>query len=82
MNKKEFWNIIKELFDKADNGELGTVGDGFGYVDKENYEGKDIDYTKFGLDFDTLIALLKELEKDGLIDFVDTNNMCYLVYKK
>lgn len=82
MNKKEFWNAIKDLFNKADNGELGTTGTGFGYVDKETYKGIDIDYTKYGLDFNGLITLLEQLDKDGLIEFVDTNNMCYLVYKK
>ena len=81
MNKNEFWDTIKDLFDKADNGELGTVGDGFGYVDKETYNSIEIDYTKFGLDFNALIALLEELDKDGFIEFVNTNNMCYLVYK-
>lgn len=82
MSKKEFWDIIKDLFDKADNGELGTTGIGFGYIDKKTYEGVDVDYAKYELDFNELIKLLEELDKEGAIELVDTNNMCYLVYKK
>lgn len=42
----------------------------------------EIDYTKWGFDFDGLVSVLEELDKDGYIELVDTNNMGYLIYKK
>lgn len=80
MNKNEFWKVIEPLFDKAED--VGIIGTVFGYVDKTKYEVIEIDYSQWGLDFKALVSLFEELDKDGLIDFVDTNNMGYLIYKK
>lgn len=79
MNKNEFWMTIKELFKEADRNELGIAFSFFGY--KQNEEIIEIDYDSMGLTFETLISLLEELNKDGLVELIDTNNMGYLIYK-
>ena len=82
MNKNEFWKVIEPLFDKAEDEEIGITGTSFGYVDKTKYEGIEIDQSQWGLDFKALVSLFEELDKDDFIDFIDTNNMGYLIYKK
>lgn len=82
MNKTEFWNYIKPYFDKAENAELVVMGSAFGYIDKKTYEGIEINYTGFNLDFFGLVSLLKELDADGLVEFIDPNNMQYIIHKR
>lgn len=82
MNKTEFWNYIQPYFDKAEDEELATVGCAFGYNDKETHEGVEIDYKALGLDFDGLVSLFIELDADGLVEFINTNNMVYIIHKR
>ena len=82
MNKNEFWDYIEPYFDKSENEEIATVGSAFGYIDKETHEGVEIDYKALGLDFDGLVSLLIELDADGLVEFINTNNMVYIIHKR
>lgn len=82
MNKNELWKVIEPLLNKANEDEIGIAFSTFGYIDKNTQEMIEIDYSQWGLDFKALVSLFEELDKDGLIDFVDTNNMGYLIYKK
>ncbi len=82
MNKTEFWNYIQPFFDKAEKEEIGTIGSAFFYIDKETHEGVEIDYKALGLDFDGLVSLFIELDADGLVEFINTNNMVYIIHKR
>lgn len=82
MNKKDFWNYIEPYFDKAE--ELGIAFKSLCYRKKggSDIDIVELDYRQFGLDFQGLISILEELEKDGLIKLEDTDNMGYFIYKK
>lgn len=82
MNKKDFWNYLEPYFDESE--ELGIAFEALCYRKKggSDIDIVELDYKQFGLDFQGLISILEELEKDGLIKLEDTNNMGYLIYKK
>lgn len=80
MNKKELWNWIKDLFDKADEQELGTSWSWFGF--KKNDELVELNYKEKGLTFDNLLLLLQELSNDGLLQLINTHNMGFIIVKK
>ncbi len=82
MNKKSFWNLIKDCFSKAENKMLSIAFNSLCYEDKTSGDIIDIEYKELGIDFDTLLELLKELEKENYIELIDTNNMGYFIYQK
>ena len=81
MNKKDFWNYLEPFFNKAE--EVGVAFTSLCYRKKggSDVDIVELDYKQFGLDFNGLIAVLEELEKDGLIGLEDTENMGYLIHK-
>ena len=81
MNKNIFWNKLKDIFNIAENREIGIIGTALGYIDKDG-NGVEVDYHDFGLDFGNMLDLLKELEKDNLIELIDTKNMGYFIIEK
>ena len=80
MNKNEFWQMIKDSIEQADEKQLGLSCAFLGY--KKNEDIVEIDYQSQNMTLEDLLASLKGLEADGLIELVDTNNMGYLICLK
>ena len=70
MNKKELWTWIKPYFKDADEQILGIAWSSFGY--EKNGDFVELDYKAKGIEFKELVEMLKILDKEGVIDLVDT----------
>lgn len=82
MNKQQFWTIINNAFDKAEDGLLCLSVDFLGYHDKDSGDIAEVDYAAEDLTLEILINYLRELEKDKLINLIDTENMNYFITRK
>ncbi len=80
MNKKSLLILMNEAFNHAADKELGITGSAWGYIDKGSGQPVEIEYNDIAT-FDELIAFLNEQSTIGKIDFVDTNNMGYMIYQ-
>ena len=82
MNKKDFWNYLESVFNKSQ--EMGISFTSLCYRKKggSDIDIVEIDYKQFGLDFQGLLTVLEEFEKEELIMLEQTNNMGYFIYKK
>ena len=82
MNKKDFWNYLESVFNKSE--EMGISFTSLCYRKNggSDIDIVEIDYKQFGLDFQGLLTVLEEFEKEGLIMLEQTNNMGYFIYKK
>jgi len=81
MNTDYFWNLIKNEFEKAEDEMLAVCGSFFGYIDKNNGKEIEINYAEFDISLSDLLIYLNALESQAKIKLINTENMCYFIYK-
>ena len=82
MSKEFFWSLIKDEFEKAEQGILSIFFSSLGYRKKDTIELVEIEYQKYGITLNMALMYLKVLASENLIDLIDSENMGYYILKK
>ena len=82
MSKEFFWSLIKDEFEKAEQGILSIFFSSLGYRKKGTIERIEIEYQKYGITLNMALMYLKVLASENLIELIDSENMGYYIMKK